>query len=651
MVKYTKTESSIQSGNKSYVAVFGTNEFEHLQIILWGWFRNLEMQVINHGSIPRLIGALGRGPFIGKYLQRSIKQHKIYLGHYKGLWFELHKEAVDATIEFYNKVIKNNNKIVRYYNSIFNTKKFEAYLKKEISEHILLLLKHLHLIRLSPHLMESRILINRTPISIFVVEYIEKKYGINYKINWIRSRWDVFYLFIYYAWLIFEVLKRGVIFNKKIESYKLAQEVCWGFRERTLRNDMFIDNVRFKPKDMLILAWGLYVNDPERKAAFKEAESRGFGTVFVPKLKINVTKNILNVLFFYVLFPLKVYIKLFLSSQMYLLYFIFLFHKRCLTTEILMNLYCIKSHISTKDWGDIEETIILNKYGTKNILFHWSDLTNYKTNHFAFIAHNICYTWGDIHYAPYLNSYFVDKRINIGCIYKKGFNKAMNNREDIIARIDGFKKERKTAAFFDASYSNSIEFTELFFIQFLGIVKDFCEANKHINVLLKPKKSEQETTELLQENFGKVKKIKGELLGYENFFYLDPPKYSMEEAIAISDVCVNMATTSPSTIALICGKNALYFDNTGNRYHPFVKKYKNIIVFEDEELLFGQIKNILDEKVNCKDIISEKELREFDAFVDDGALERLKDNLYELTEGFGMEVSCHKRNKVRCNNG
>ena len=47
--------------------------------------------------------------------------------------------------------------------------------------------------------------------------------------------------------------------------------------------------------------------------------------------------------------------------------------------------------------------------------------------------------------------------------------------------------------------------------------------------------------------------------------------------------------------------------------------------------LFEQIRNILDGKFSCKNVIGEKEIREYDAFSDDNALQRLRDSLYELT--------------------
>ena len=92
-----------------------------------------------------------------------------------------------------------------------------------------------------------------------------------------------------------------------------------------------------------------------------------------------------------------------------------------------------------------------------------------------------------------------------------------------------------------------------------------------------------------------------------------------------------MGVNSPATIALICGKDALYYDTTGNQEHPFVRKYKNSIVFDDKKLLLEQIDSILQGRFRCRDIISEEDLRAYDAFPDDKALERIRDNLYELS--------------------
>lgn len=312
-----------------------------------------------------------------------------------------------------------------------------------------------------------------------------------------------------------------------------------------------------------------------------------------------------------------------------------MFHKSAFPIELFMNLYHIKCHISTKDWGDIEETIILNKYGAKNVIFHWSDLTIFKAYSLAFAAHNIYFVWGDIHYDYHSINHFIDEKVNIGCIFKKEYNKAFGNKENIMAREPKLKKRTKTVTFFDNSIDNEGCFPVRLYLMYLEIIREFCRKNKDINVLLKAKSGEKYMLKQMKNNLehlDQYEKIRAGLFNCDNFKYLSPLKWSMEDAIAVSDICVTMLVRSPSTVALICGKNALYYDDTGNIYHPFAVNHRNTIVFEDKNLLFEQINKILNREFDCRDIISEKEIRDYDAFIDDNSFERIRDNLHELTE-------------------
>lgn len=624
---YNFHKECIPSYKNNYIAIFGENVFECLQLILWGRISNLKMLVILPGIPPKVINILKHVFFIRKYIEKSIKDYKASLSSYKGLWYEANEEAIDLTLKFYNQQIKNKSKFISYYNKILNTDKFEAFVKKRILNQIFALLKDLHIVRLSK-IKQNKLLINKNPINDFVINHMEDKYKANYQIRWIISSTWLFHLWVYYIWLFKQFIYHGVTLNRNRKKYKISKEATWNFYQRTLRDDILIDNGRFKMNDLLILEF--ITTDIPRIKALKEAKKRGFDTASVPKLKININKNIIGILFFYFLVPLKTFFQLLLKQESYLFHYIFLFHRECFPVEMLMNLYDIKYNLSINDYDDITTTIILNKYGTKNVIFHWSDLTSYKAYNKAFIAHNIYFVWGDIHYDYHSATYYIDNKIKIGCIYKKEYNKAMNNKERIIEKIDGFKIKRKTVTFCDTSFDISMGYTEYFFLEYLEIIKEFCERNRDINVLLKPKKEEAVVLKALEDNIDRYKKIWKELLSFDNFIYLNPLKWKIEDIIAISDICVSMGMNSPSTIALICGRNALYFDNTGNNYHPFAKKYKNLIVFEDKDLLFRQIDNILNQRFNCKDAISEKEFRDYDAFKDDKAFERLKDTLYKL---------------------
>lgn len=615
---------------KRYTAIFGRNEFVCLQLILSAWIKNMKLTVITHGSHSPMLAGFKSMPFLKKYIDSSIEEYNASLGDYKGLWYEASAAAVDLTTEFYNKELKNRSKIIDYYNKILHTNKFDAFIKSEIANEIFALLKDLNVIRLSPALKDRDILITKTPLHQFVFLYMKTRYGIEYKVRWIKPKWGLLALVIYYLWLSKEIVRRGFVLNKMKKEFKLSVEAADGFHRKTLRSDMAVDNKRFGQRDILMMDF--YSNkDPQRVKAFKEAEGMGYEVAVVPKLKINLNKDAPGLLFFYLLVPAVSYLRSLLSPQSYIIYYMFLFHKRCFPIEILLNLYKIKCHISTKDWGDIEETIIFNKYGTKNTILHWSDLTLCKMHSHAFIAHNVYFAWGDIYCDYYSDSYSVDSKINVGCIYKEEINKAAKEKDNIISRIKGLKRGRKIVSFFDTSFSADSHFNERFFMEYIKIVKSFCEENKDVNVLLKPKNDEGFILANLHESPDEYKKIRKALFNYDNFHYLDPLKWGVEEVIAISEVCISMGMTTPSTLALIYNRSALYFDNTGNEHNPLVEKYKNIIVFEDRDLLFKQIKNILNGRFSCRDVITEQEIRRYDAFLDNNAMERVRENLYEFT--------------------
>ncbi|OGW75328.1 MAG: hypothetical protein A2Z72_08325 [Omnitrophica bacterium RBG_13_46_9] len=612
----------------NYIAILSDNQLELIQVILYGWFRNLKLMVTSEDFRSRILTTLKPLFFMKRYIGESITSCNMRIAEHKGLHYKISEEAIGLTLEFYNQNIKSVNRVVGYYNRILNTKKFEAYIKKVICHQVFILLKALYVITLSGR-YNKKILISANTVNKFIVKHMEDKYKIKYGVRWVTPSWKLFFLFAYYAWLIKEFIRRGLVFNRNKKNYKLSKEALSGTYNSVLGDDVEIDGRTFKKEDILMVQFS---RAPQRDRAFKEAIKMGFNTACVPDLKININRNLFGVLFFYFLIPLKSYFLLFADDRSHLFYYIVLFHKRCFPIEILLNLYNIKCYISNKVWGDIEETIVLNKYGTKNIIFHLNDLTAYRVHTFAFIAHNIYFTWGDIHYDCHSANYFVDKKLNIGCPYKRSYNEACNNKEEIIKQIPNFKKEKKTVVFFDTAFDNSTYCTEEFLLQYLSLIKEFCDnKGKELNILLKPKGKPNEERGISQENRERYEKLWKGLLGCEGFILIDSLKWDAEKIMSISDVCVNMGINSPGTIALICGKNALYFDATGNEHHPFAKKYKDILVFEDKNLLFKQIENILNGKFNCRRILTKEEIRLYDAFDDDRALDRLRENLNELT--------------------
>ena len=552
--------------------------------------------------------------FFKRYLNKSVSENKLCSKRFKGLWSKINKEAISLTGAFFEENIRPKVAIVDCYNKLLHTSKFATFIKQQLCRQICSMLEELHLIR-NLSLTQTTILVSNNSINTFVLNYFEMKYNVRLNVRYVSSRFNLLILLTYYVYMILDMGKRGFVFNKRRVLFKLSKESTWGFHNRAQRDDVIIDHRQFMEEDLLLFE--MNPCEPTRVEAFQEARKRNFHTVSVPRLSLNIRRNIFNLLFFYFVVPFRVYFQLAQSRQAYLFYIVWLFHKRCLPAEILMNLYEIKCNISMVDHGDIETTIIFNKYGTKNVIFQWSDLTYFHDHSLAFIAHNIYFAWGDIHYDYHSEHYCVDKKINVGCIYKQWFTQALRRRSELISDIEKFKSEWKTVVFFD-DCGMGMEST----LEFLELMKEFCERNGNVNVLLKPRNME---TLILQKLRGR------DILSYKNFTCLDPKEWSAEDAIAVSDVCVNMTITTPVTVALICGKNALYFDNTGNyKDNPLAEEHFNELIFEDRDAIFRQIGSILTGRFSCRSVISEKDLRRYDAFNDDKAIERVRNYLSEL---------------------
>lgn len=611
---------------KEHILITATNIYECMWLILVSWLKKLKLLTIPFDLPEYAADRIKRVPFLKRYMHKSVKEFNEYPKEYAKFYYKLNRETIELTSSIYERCIKNKNNIVKYYNKTLKTVKFEPYLKNSLSFHVHYLLQGLHLVRLSG-CADKHIIMADNPINRYITAFIERRYKAKYNVRWVLPLGGLAYLLIYYRWLIAEFIRRGLVFNRRKKSFKLAKEAVWGLDRLTCRDDFILDNKRFKIDDILLLEFN--PNHSPRARVFESVKEKGFHAVSAQKLKINVNKNITGVLFFYFLVPLISYIRLSLQGEKHLFYYIYLFHKNAFPIEVLMNLYDIGCYLSSKDWGDVEETIIFNKYNTKNAICHWSDLTSFDSFDWNFVAHNIYFTWGDRHYDSHSANWFIDKRINIGCMYKSEFNIAERNKSNIKLKVKGLNAENKVVTFFDTSFDNASQYPELFFLEYLEIIKEVSQLYPDVNILLKPKIGDYEKL-LSSENHDRYKRLWSILTSCGNFIYLEPAENHFEEILTVSDVCVSMGMNSPSTVGLICGKDALYFDNTGNYEHPFVS-YTGQIVFRDKKLLIKQIDNILNGRFRCKDVISEEEIRSYDAFADDNALERLKQGLCELT--------------------
>lgn len=551
-----------------------------------------------------------------------------YIGDYTGLWYLINEETIELTESLYEQHIGKFCRIENYLNNVFLTNKFAVFIKKGISGQVFELLKVLHLMRMSKE--ENSLVVSRNLLNEYVVEKFNGRYGQCVKVRFINSFASPLILLRYVFRCIKELMKRGISWRKERPYFKIFKEAIWGFNEKTCRDDMLIDGKIFKKEDILLgefntEEWG-------RKWAFAEAKRRGFARVSVPHLPINIRSNFLELFYLYLVTPLKLYFILLGDNSGYLLrYIITRFFLGAFPVEVLVNNFNIGISVSGTDYDDIARTIIFNRYGIKNVLFHWSDLSSYKSYIHAFIAHNIYFCWGNAHYDLYEKTRLVDKRVNIGCIFKSEVQNGLKNKAEIMDKLNLVAGKEKVVAFYDTSFNRYIHSTEEIYLEFIQTVREYCIANPDRNVILKSKKGvEGIKSRMMGENYQKFKNLWDDLLNKENFIHLDPPEWGVEEPIAVADVNIGMGINSCASIALICGRNALYYDKTGNNQSLFTRKYSNSIVFDNRNQLYKQIENILSGKFSPLSTIDNKEIRNLDTFDDNDSIKRIRNYLSDL---------------------
>ncbi|MCK5613625.1 hypothetical protein KAR91_67795, partial [Candidatus Pacearchaeota archaeon] len=105
----------------------------------------------------------------------------------------------------------------------------------------------------------------------------------------------------------------------------------------------------------------------------------------------------------------------------------------------------------------------------------------------------------------------------------------------------------------------------------------------------------------------------------------------IETFIAISDVLVNMSINTPALLSIVSNKNALYFDETGNRYHPFSKILHDKVIFSEKDKLIEKINRILYKGERVCDDVPEDLLIRMDAYRDNKAIDRMRQYLVKLS--------------------
>lgn len=570
-------------------------------------------------------------PLLKAKFDNLIKEPDVHIGDYKGLYYRINKEAIECTDSVYKKLNLENCQFIRVYNNKFKTNKFIPFIMKWVSIYTLEILKCLYRVHLDKP-CEKILYLRDNLLNRNIYEWWEQKTGNKIQVEWqkeselmaaLETMFSILVSFIY------RLFYRGLCMPVKPKKFKIMKEVAWGLRNLVLRDDFFVDNEKLLGKDVL-----LYTTDSGhegRMSAYKDAQNSEYECVNSNKLKIPLDLLLQRLFKYYLLLPAVFTFKNLGSKQNYLLReWLAAFHGVSVNYEILLSHYRLGLELSVNEASlmHIPGTIILNNRGAKSALYHWSDLTS---GHFIledFKSSNIYLVWGKAHLAEKQD--FVDSTIETGCWLKHDFSKFTRNKRSIYEKlalptnVNGYT----VLAFYDRSFSPDIYITEEVLLDFWKMMAELIEERKDVIGILKPKSGNEKYDALSDKGREMFTDLKGRCLGSGRFYFIDnPTEIAVTEVIAISDLNITMGMGSPSTIALLCGKVGLYYETTGNDCHPFAKKYKNRVVFENKKNLFSAVDMIINEGHNPLNEIDEELLRSYDQFRDEMGVERFRDTL------------------------
>jgi len=545
----------------------------------------------------------------------------------KGLYLKIHKICYQLTESYFEQNNFSNNIVNRLCKKKFRTDKFDNYFKLCIADEIIDFLTCAWLFYINED-TENHIIVKKNNLLLFVVKYLkEREMVVN--ISWLKTKNKLYNvlstMILYYLRLIFFVCKRGFCLNREKKRYLISKEAAQGVCGEIKFNsdDFFIDDNYIKKNKVIFYYTG--TQHKSRKKAYRQIKDKGYSCVDITKLKFDI-KSLGLLLEYYIFYPLHVFFCVIIFNNDFLVSSFVYFIIQAIQLEPFLSLYSIKANITINDAGSFQviETIIFNKYGTHNILYHWSDLATYMNVLHQYKAVNTYLIWGDNTLRHCGNNFEVDEIIKIGFQGRSFYSKAVEDKDIIKSRLKRNNSKYPIVSFFDTSFDKNFIYSEESIIDFLKLIENFSKKQKS-NILLKTKYI-HDYEDVLNED---IKRLFKSFSKIENINILDNYQWDVLEVIAISDVCVSLGMSSPSTIAIILNKPALYYNNVDNSPHPFYNKYKNKVVFEDEEKLFSKIDDLTKNKYLFKELISKDDIKLYDEFQDGHEFERFCKTIHQ----------------------
>jgi hypothetical protein len=561
-----------------------------------------------------------RVPLLNRLCARIFRQWPCprRIGEVPGLYLRILEHSAEITRTFCSSRSVYERHLTRLYSQWYRTAKFQNFLILSFAQEIMACCNHLVLFEINEG---KELTLIRGGLEDYVYQSLHRAgvvtFGIRYDGEgraWLRPL--ACYL-AYLASLAKQLITRGCVVGPSARRFKIAKEIADGIYPewRFLSDDYFVGPGMFAPCDILFYNQRF----PRLHDRFPAVADKGYYTVDLGRVPF-VLCHLRRYIREFCVLPLVALITALRYNEAFLLEKFLRFHIVALPYGLLVHRFGIRSHITINDTGDVQaaETIMLNSCGVTNALYHWSDLNLYHSILHEYDTVNLYFIWGKASLFLFGRNFQVDEIVTTGFHGRAMFATLQPKQiKQRLARIKPFQGG-KVVAFYNTSFNPDFLFTAGHLKSFLHCIKGFAEAFPDVTVLFKVKSIED-----LLKGPGDVCNDLRLLEEKPNIIIVDMKDADPLEVIAVSDLNIGMGMNSVVTLALLLGREGLYYNMSEAREHPFYEKYYGTIVFAEELELLGAVKKVLCGSYSAQGIIESADVRWYDAFGDGEELSRL----------------------------
>ncbi|OGC04169.1 hypothetical protein A2276_06115 [candidate division WOR-1 bacterium RIFOXYA12_FULL_43_27] len=543
----------------------------------------------------------------------------------------LDEEMVDMVKEFASQEKLLDSCFIKQLNCAFNTDRFDLLIKKWLVDYFVSLFS---LFDSYSNETENSLNIEDNPGNRFAYNRYRSKFNRIARVNWLPRKGilsRVLCIVLMALRIVISSVKTGVNVKPLKKHYKVMRETLWGLYDRGsyFYDNFMIDGEIIKDEYLLLFSRGVSP-DVTRLKAYNDAKKSPYSLFVLAKLPVSVAIIFFRIIPKYIVAGSLVMFREIKSVDFSLYFSLFAFFcTKAIPYEKVFSNFMATSELGHNYYSasHIPEAIVCQNYGTKYYLMHWSDNSTHGNRYVsAFLACDKYFLWGDAHIQGHEGRR--DILCPIGYVFKNFIIKATGERDKIVKKI-GIREGSKIVSFFDESFGGDSGMLEDHHLNLWKAALELARHNPAIAVIIKPKidvKYFEKHSRYSKQGLNEFAEIYANIKQCANATVIPPAEWSFIEIIAISDVVVTQGMTSSATIALICGKEGLYFHQS-YYYHPFVEKFKDQLVFDDPEKLISAIDDILSGRQSPKKQISPEILREYDASSDIAAIDRFRNVL------------------------